>query len=236
LKQETIYGIRPVVETLRSGRRRVFEVIDAVGNETLAKAAAARDVAVKRAPRHRVEELARGGIHQGVAARVEPYPYSGLQEILSASDPLILVLDGVTDPRNLGAVLRAADGAGATGVVIPKDRAVGVTAAAVRASAGASEHVRVARETNLRRAVDTMKGAGLWVYAAETDGTPYNELDLAGAVALVLGSEGRGVRRLVREGCDGTISIPMLGAVESLNVAVASAVLLYEARRRRGWP
>jgi 23S rRNA (guanosine2251-2'-O)-methyltransferase len=236
LKQETIYGIRPVVEALQSGRRRVFEVIDAVGSEEVAKAAAARSVDVKRASRQRVEELARGGMHQGVAAAVEPYPYSGLVEILSTHEPLILVLDGVTDPRNLGAVLRTADAAGASGVVIPKDRAVGVTAAAVKASAGASEHVRVARETNLRRAIDEIKEAGLWVYAAEVGGTPYTELDLAGAVALVLGSEGRGVRRLVREGCDGTVSIPMLGAVESLNVSVASAVLLYEARRRRGWP
>jgi 23S rRNA (guanosine2251-2'-O)-methyltransferase len=236
LKQETIYGIRPVVEALDSGRRRVFEVIDAVGSEEVAKAAGARGVDVKRASRQRVEKLARGGVHQGVAAGVEPYPYSGLEEILSTPEPLVLVLDGVTDPRNLGAVLRAADAAGASGVVIPKDRAVGVTAAAVKASAGASEHVRVARETNLRRAIDKMKGAGLWVYAAEVGGTPYTELDLAGAVALVLGSEGRGVRRLVREGCDGTVSIPMLGAVESLNVSVASAVLLYEARRRRGWP
>jgi 23S rRNA (guanosine2251-2'-O)-methyltransferase len=236
LKQETIYGIRPVVETLRSGRRKVFEVIDAVGDDEVANAAGARGVHVKRASRQRVEELARGGVHQGVAARVEAYPYSGLEEILSTPEPLILVLDGVTDPRNLGAVLRAADGTGASGVVIPKDRAVGVTAAAVKASAGTSEHVLVARVTNLRRAVDRMKEAGLWVYAAEAGGTPYNELDLAGAVALVLGSEGRGVRRLVREGCDGTVSIPMLGAVESLNVSVASAVLLYEARRRRGWP
>ena len=236
MKQETVYGIRPVVEALRSGRRRVFEVIDAVGNENVAKAAAARGVDVKRASRQRVEELAPDGVHQGVVARVEPYPYSGLEEILSASDPLVLVLDGVTDPRNLGAVLRAADGAGASGVVIPKDRAVGVTAAAVKASAGASEHVRVARETNLRRAIDTMKGVGVWVYAAEGGGKPYTELDLAGPVGLVLGSEGRGVRRLVRKGCDGAVSIPMLGAVESLNVAVASAVLLYEARRRRGWP
>ncbi|CAN5641898.1 MAG: 23S rRNA (guanosine(2251)-2'-O)-methyltransferase RlmB [Rubrobacter sp.] len=235
MKQETVYGIRPVVEALGSGRRKVFEVIDAVGNEEVANAAAARGVAVKRASRQRVEELSRGGIHQGVVARVEPYPYSGLEEILSSHEPLVLVLDGVTDPRNFGAVLRAADGAGASGVVIPKDRAVGVTAAAVKASAGASEHVRVARETNLRRAVEAMKRAGLWVYAAEVGGTPYTELDLAGAVALVLGSEGRGVRRLVREGCDGTVSIPMLGAVESLNVSVASAVLLYEARRRRGW-
>ena len=235
MKQETVYGIRPVVEALGSGRRKVFEVIDAVGNEEVANAAAARGVAVKRASRQRVEELSRGGIHQGVVARVEPYPYSGLEEILSSHEPLVLVLDGVTDPRNFGAVLRAADGAGASGVVIPKDRAVGVTAAAVKASAGSSEHVRVARETNLRRAVEAMKRAGLWVYAAEVGGTPYTELDLAGAVALVLGSEGRGVRRLVREGCDGTVSIPMLGAVESLNVSVASAVLLYEARRRRGW-
>jgi 23S rRNA (guanosine2251-2'-O)-methyltransferase len=236
LKQETIYGIRPVVEALESGRRKVFEIIDAVGNEEVAKAASARGVEVKRTSRKRVEDLARGGVHQGVAAHVEPYPYSGLGEILSAPEPLVLVLDGVTDPRNLGAVLRAADGAGASGVVVPKDRAVGVTAAAVKASAGASEHVLVARVTNLRRAVDTMKEAGLWIYAAERGGTPYTELDLAGAVALVLGSEGRGVRRLVREGCDGTVSVPMLGAVESLNVSVACAVLLYEARRSRGWP
>jgi 23S rRNA (guanosine2251-2'-O)-methyltransferase len=236
LKQETIYGIRPVVEALGSGRRKVFEVIDAVGNGEVAKAAGAHGVDVKRASRQRVEELTRGGAHQGVAARVEPYPYSGLAEILSSPEPLVLVLDGVTDPRNLGAVLRAADGAGAGGVVIPKDRAVGVTAAAVKASAGASEHVRVARVTNLKRAVDKMKVAGLWVYAAVTGGTPYTQLDLDGGVAFVLGSEGRGVRQLVREGCDGTVSIPMLGAVESLNVSVASAVLLYEARRRRGWP
>ena len=236
MKQETIYGIRPVVEALESGRRKVFEIIDAVGNEEVAKAASARGVEVKRTSRQRVEDLARGGVHQGVAAHVEPYPYSGLGEILSAPEPLVLVLDGVTDPRNLGAVLRAADGAGTSGVVVPNDRAVGVTAAAVKASAGASEHVLVARVTNVRRAVDTMKVAGLWIYAAEAGGTPFTELDLAGAVALVLGSEGRGVRRLVREGCDGTVSIPMLGGVESLNVSVASAVLLYEARRRRGWP
>jgi 23S rRNA (guanosine2251-2'-O)-methyltransferase len=236
LKQETIYGVRPVIEALRSKRREVFEVLDAVGNGEVAEAAAASGVSVKRVPRARIEDLARGGAHQGVAARVGPYPYSDLDEILAAPDPLILILDGVTDPRNLGAALRAADGAGASGVVIPKDRAVGVTAAAVKASAGASEHVPVARETNLRRAIDRMKAAGVWVYAAEVGGTAYTGLDLAGPVALVFGSEGRGVRRLVREGCDGAVSIPMLGAVGSLNVSVAAAVLLYEARRQRGWP
>jgi 23S rRNA (guanosine2251-2'-O)-methyltransferase len=236
LKQEIIYGSRPVVETLQSGRRKVFEIFEALGDEEVAKAAGTRGVRPKRVSRQRVDELARGGVHQGVVARVEPYPYSSLEEILTSPDSMILVLDSVTDPRNLGAVLRAADGAGASGVIIPKDRAAGVTAAAVKASAGASEHVRVARETNLRRAIDRMKDAGLWVYAAEVGGTPYTKLDLAGPVGLVFGSEGRGVRRLVREACDGEVSIPMLGNVGSLNISVAAAVLLYEVRRQRGWP
>jgi 23S rRNA (guanosine2251-2'-O)-methyltransferase len=236
LKQEVIYGIRPVVEALKSERRKVFEIFDAVGDEEVAKAAGARGVKPKRVSRQRVDELARGGVHQGVVARVEPYPYSGLGEMLAAPEPLILVLDGVTDPRNLGAVLRDADAAGASGVVVPKDRAAGVTAAAVKASAGASEHVRVARETNLRQAIERMKAAGLWVYAAEAGGTPYTQLDLAGPVGLVFGSEGRGVRRLVREACDGELSIPMLGNVASLNISVAAGVLLYEVRRQRGWP
>jgi 23S rRNA (guanosine2251-2'-O)-methyltransferase len=235
VKQEVIYGVRPVIEALRSGRRKVFEVLDAPGNQVVSEAAAASGVPVKRVPRTRIEELVRGATHQGAAARVGPYPYVGLDNILATPEPLILVLDGVTDPRNLGAVLRAADGAGASGVVIPKDRAVGVTAAVVKASAGASEHVLVAKETNLRRAIDRMKESGVWVYAAEVGGTVYTELDLTGPVALVLGSEGRGVRRLVREDCDGALSIPMLGVVESLNVSVAAAVLLYEAGRQRGW-
>ncbi len=229
---EIIYGIRPVVEALKSRRRRVFEVLDSAGNGQVR--AVAGGVHVEKVSRDRIDELARGGVHQGVVARVEPYPYSGLEEVLAVPDPLILMLDGVTDPRNLGAVLRAADGAAAGGVVIPKDKAVGVTAAAVKASAGASEHVRVAKVTNLRRAVDRMKGANVWVYAAEAGGTDYAKLDLDGPTAFVLGSEGRGVRRLVREACDGTVSIPMLGAVSSLNVSVAAAVLAYEARRQRG--
>jgi 23S rRNA (guanosine2251-2'-O)-methyltransferase len=236
LKQEIIYGLRPVVEALRSKRREVYEILDSVGDKEISSEAAARGVPIKRVPRNRVEELARGGVHQGVVARVGPYPYSGLEEILAALDPLVVVLDGVTDPRNLGAVLRAADGAGVSGVVVPKDRAAGVTPAAVKASAGASEHVLVARETNLRRALEKMKEAGVWAYAAEggASSSAYTDLDLSGPVAFVLGSEGRGVRRLVREGCDGAVSIPMRSAVSSLNVSVAAAVLLFEARRQRG--
>lgn len=232
---EVIYGVRPVIEALHSDRREVFEVLDAVGEKSVASGAAVKRVPVKRVPRQRIEELARGGAHQGVAARAGPYPYSSLKEILATTEPLVIVLDSVTDPHNLGAVLRAADGAGASGVVLPKDRAVGVTSAAVKASAGASEHVPVARETNLRRALEKMKEAGMWVYALEeAEATAYTDLELSGPVAFVLGSEGRGIRRLVREGCDGAVSIPMRGAVSSLNVSVAAAVLLYEARRQRG--
>jgi 23S rRNA (guanosine2251-2'-O)-methyltransferase len=224
-----------VVEALRSKRREVYEILDSVGDKEISSEAAPRGVPVKRVPRNRIEELARGGAHQGVVARVEPYPYSELEEILATPDPLVVVLDGVTDPRNLGAVLRAADGAGVSGVVVPKDRAAGVTPATVKTSAGASEHVPVARETNLRRALEKMKEASVWAYAAEGGAASvYTDLDLSGPVAFVLGSEGRGVRRLVREGCDGAVSIPMRGAVSSLNVSVAAAVLLFEARRQRG--
>jgi 23S rRNA (guanosine2251-2'-O)-methyltransferase len=233
---EVIYGIRPVIEALRSRRREVFEILAATDNREIRKAAATSGVLVKKVPRVRLEQLTRGGTHQGVAARLRPYPYSRLSEILAAPDPLVVVLDGVTDPRNLGAVLRVADGAGASGVVIPKDRAVGVTPATVKASAGASEHVRVARETNLRRTLDKIKEAGMWAYAAEAGAAlAYTDLNLLGPVAFVLGSEGRGVRRLVREGCDGAVSIPMYGVVSSLNVSVVAAVLLFEARRQRGW-
>ena len=227
-----------MVEALRSKRREVYEVLDSIGDEKISSEASSRNARLKRVHRERIGELVPSVVHQGVAARVGPYPYSGLEEILAAPDPLVVVLDGVTDPRNLGAVLRAADGAGASGVVLPKDRASGVTPAVVKASAGASEHVRVARETNLRRALERMKEAGVWVYAAEdaarVRATAYTDLDLSGPVALVLGSEGRGIRRLVREGCDGTVSIPMRGAVSSLNISVAAAILLFEARRQRG--
>lgn len=235
MKRETIYGARPVAEALRGGKRGVYEVLVSGKEGEVARLAGENGISVKQVSKAEMEELTGGGVHQGLAARVGPYPYSSLEEMLSVSEPLVLVLDGVTDPHNLGAALRAADGAGASGVVIPRDRAAEVTPAVVKASAGASEHVPLARETNLRRAIDRMKGAGVWVFAAEERGKAYTKENLGGPLALVLGSEGKGVRRLVREGCDGEISIPMLGALDSLNVSVSSAVLLYEARRQRGW-
>jgi 23S rRNA (guanosine2251-2'-O)-methyltransferase len=191
---------------------------------------------LKHVKREHVEKLVPGTVHQGVAARVRPYPYFGLTEILTTPPDSLVVLDGVTDPQNLGAVLRAADGAGASGVVVPKHQAVGVTPAAVKASAGASEHVRVARATNLRRALAEIKEAGVWTYAAEGGAKQaYTDLDLSGPVAFVLGSEGRGIRRLVREACDGAVSIKMHGVIPSLNVSAAAAILLFETRRQQGW-
>ncbi len=235
---EIVFGVRPVVEALRSRRREVFEVFevfDSTGDGEIARLSREKGVSLKKVSRRDVDEMA-SGVHQGVAAKVAGYPYVSLDEILNDSEPLVVVLDGVTDPHNLGAVLRVADGAGVSGVVIPKDRAATVNATVVKASAGASEHVKVARVTNLRRAIDEMKDAGVWTYAAEGGAkVSHADLDFGGPVALVFGSEGKGVRRLVREGCDGTVSVPMLGAVSSLNVSVSAAVLLYEARRQRGF-
>jgi 23S rRNA (guanosine2251-2'-O)-methyltransferase len=173
--------------------------------------------------------------HQGVLALVGPYPYADAYELAAADRPLLAVLDRVTDPRNLGAVARAAEGAGATGIVVPAHGSAVVTPAVARASAGAVEHLPIAVVTNLSRSLQEVKGAELWVYGAAGEAAARSmwETDLTGGVAIVLGAEGKGLRPLVRRMCDALVSIPLAGVVESLNVSVAAAVLLYEARRQR---
>lgn len=173
--------------------------------------------------------------HQGVVALVEPFRYADAYELAGAEAPLLAVLDRVTDPRNLGAVCRSAEGAGATGVVVPAHGAAVVTPAVARASAGAVEHLPIAVVANLARYLGEVKGPQLWVYGAAggTVGQSLWHTDLTGGVALVLGAEGKGLRPLVRRTCDALVSIPLAGRVESLNVSVAAAVLLYEARRQR---
>jgi 23S rRNA (guanosine2251-2'-O)-methyltransferase len=172
--------------------------------------------------------------HQGIVAWCEPFRYADAYELAGTEDPLLVCLDQVTDPHNLGAVARSADGAGATGVVVPAHGSVRVTPAVCRASAGAVEHLPIAVVPNLARYLADIKGNDLWAYAADAEGTiPLWGSDLSGGVALVLGAEGRGVRPLVRRNCDGIIAIPLAGKVGSLNVSVAAAVLLYEARRQR---
>jgi 23S rRNA (guanosine2251-2'-O)-methyltransferase len=229
---DLVYGRRPVQEALR-GRREVLELL--ATDRALAAEPWLAEANARRRPDRELTELAGTRDHQGVVARVEPYRYADAYELAGVERPLLAVLDRVTDPRNLGAVCRSAEGAGATGVVVPAHGAAVVTPAVARASAGAIEHLPIAVVTNLARYLEEVKGADLWVYGAvgEADATSMWETDLSGGVAIVLGAEGRGLRPLVRRTCDALVSIPLDGQVESLNVSVAAAVLLYEARRQR---
>jgi 23S rRNA (guanosine2251-2'-O)-methyltransferase len=173
--------------------------------------------------------------HQGVVARVAPYRYADAHELAQVERPLLVALDQVTDPHNLGAVVRSAEGAGATGVVVPAHGSARVTPAVARASAGAVEHLPIAVVPNLARYLNEVKGPDLWVWGAASEGgTSLWDADLDGGLVFVLGAEGRGLRPLVRRACDGIVAIPLAGRIESLNVSVASALLVYEARRRRG--
>ncbi len=223
---DLVYGRRAVREALR-GRREVLEL--------LATDRAARDGWERKpkvVPEKTLTELAGTRDHQGVVARVEPYRYADAYE-LAQGEPLLVALDQVTDPRNLGAVIRSAEGAGATGVVLPAHNSARVTPAVARSSAGAVEHLPVAVVPNLARFLNEVKGPRLWVWAADAEGTPMGEADLAGGLTLVFGAEGKGIRPLVRRACDAAVAVPLAGEIESLNVSVAAAVLLYEARRQR---
>jgi 23S rRNA (guanosine2251-2'-O)-methyltransferase len=230
---EQVYGRRAVREALRGPR----EVVELWASE---RAVAAEPwlgdggprVQVK--PERELSEAAGTRDHQGVVAYCAPYRYADAYELAGEEKPLLVCLDRVTDPRNLGAVCRSAEGAGATGVILPAHGSARVTAAVCRSSAGAVEHVRLAVVPNLARFLSDVKGADLWVYGAAGDaGQPMWEVDLSGGAAFVFGAEGRGLRPLVRRTCDELVSIPLSGTVESLNVSVAAAVLLYEARRQR---
>lgn len=232
---DLVYGRRAVREALR-GRRQVLALH--ASERAIATESWLRDepgLRLRIEPERALTALAGTSDHQGVVARVEPYPYSDADELARAPQPLLVCLDQVTDPRNLGAVARSAEGAGATGIVLPAHQSARVTPAVSRASAGAVEHLPVAVVPNLARYLAAVKGPGLWVYAADAsaDSTPIWDTDLTGGVALVFGAEGKGLRPLVRRTCDAAVSIPLAGRVESLNVSVAAAVLLYEARRQR---
>ena len=234
MTRELVYGRRAVREALR-GRREVLELW---ATERAAAAepwlASPNGVRVQVKPERELTDAAATRDHQGAVAWCEPYRYADAWELAAAERPLLACLDQVSDPRNLGAVCRSAEGAGATGVVLPAHGAARVTAAVCRASAGAVEHLRVAVVTNLARYLGEVKKPDLWAYAASGDAeTTMWEADLSGGVALVFGAEGRGLRPLVRKTCDAAVRIPLEGQVESLNVSVAAAVLLYEAKRQR---
>lgn len=239
----TLYGVNPVRELLRAGEGPselwLLEGERGRALADLAQEARARGAKVREAPREKLDRLAGTGRHQGVVAVVADYRYRELDELLEAARaagaaPLLVVLDGIEDPQNLGAVIRSAHALGAHGVVIPKDRAVGVTPAVAKASAGAVEHCPVARVTNLAQALGRLKEAGVWTVATDAaGGESIADVDLTVPTALVIGSEGAGVRPLVRRTCDRVARIPMQGKVGSLNASASAAIVLYEVLRQR---
>ena len=233
-----IYGINSVAEALRAGRVRQIRVAgrDDDRVRALIEGAAASGVKVIHVQRDALNRAAQGGVHQGIVADVTPTPEASLEDLVrgGSAAALIVVLDGVEDPQNVGAILRTVDAAGANGVVRQTRRAAPLDGAAAKTSAGAVHHVPVADVVNIARALENLKELGVWSVGLDADSkTPYYDLDLTVPTALVVGAEGYGLRRLVRERCDFVAAIPMAGHVSSLNVSAATAIVLYEAVRQR---
>jgi len=243
---DLLYGRNAVREALRAGRRRIYAVYLAEGVKVrdaladIVEMAERAGVPVRTAPREQMDKRLAGAKHHGILAEASPYPYvplHELQELCARREPppLMLLLDHLQDPQNVATLLRTAEALGVDGVVMPAHRAAGVTPAVVNASAGAVEHLRIAQETNLVRAMQALQEAGLWLAGVELapGAKLYVEADLTGPLGLVVGSEGEGMSRLVRETCDFLIYLPMAGKVNSLNAAVAGSVALYEVWRQR---
>jgi 23S rRNA (guanosine2251-2'-O)-methyltransferase len=239
-----VWGRNPVLETLHSPRK-IRRILLAEGQREAPNVAAImqeaerRHIPVETVPRHRLDQLSQGAVHQGFLAIVEARKYASLDEILDYARskneaPFLLILDAIQDVNNLGSLLRTAEAAGVHGVIIPLHHAAEINATVVKSSAGATEHLLIAQETNLTRTIDFLKKQNIWVIglAGETK-TEYDQADLTGPLALVVGNEGKGISRLVREHCDLLVKLPMRGQINSLNAAVAGSIALYEALRQR---
>jgi 23S rRNA (guanosine2251-2'-O)-methyltransferase len=244
---EVLYGLHPVEEAIRSGSRQLDHVSVARERrddrlERLIELCRTAGIRVALEPRDQLTRLARTDAHQGVLAVVRERKFLGIEDLLAAPGEagqhrFFLALDGVEDPRNLGALLRTADGAGVDGIILPERRSAPITATVAKTSAGASEHVRIARVTNLVRTLEQMKQKHVWVLGLDERGTPdYTEFDFKTDCVLVLGREGAGLHDLVKKTCDHLLRIPMAGQVSSLNVSVAGAIVMYEAMRQRRQP
>ncbi len=242
LSENIVIGRNAVKELLTSGRDIERLYITSGEREgsinMLLGIASERGIPITECDRNRLDRISEGGRHQGIIAIASEQDYSTVDDIFEYAKsrgeaPFVIICDGVEDPHNLGAIIRSAECAGAHGVIIPKRRAVGLTSVVAKASAGAMLHMRVAKVTNLAITIDELKERGLWLYAADMDGTSYYGTDLKGAVGIVLGSEGFGISRLVKEKCDFVVSIPLYGSVNSLNVSCAAAVILTEVARQR---
>ncbi len=239
----TIEGRNAVIEAFRAGRTiDKLYVLDGCQDGpvmTIKREAKKQDTPVKYVTKERLDQMSETGKHQGVIAMAAAYEYAEVEDILRAAEekgepPFVFLLDNIEDPHNLGAIIRTANLAGAHGVIIPKNRAVGLTATVARTSAGALNYTPVAKVTNLAKTIEELKKKGMWFVCADMDGTLMYQLDLKGPIGLVIGSEGEGVGRLVKEKCDMAASIPMKGNIDSLNASVAAGVLAYEIVRQRG--
>ncbi len=240
--EDFIVGRNAVAEALRAGRE--IDTLYVLAGERvpavrrLVSAARESGAVVKEVDRKKLDALSGGAVHQGVAALAAAHSYASLDDIFALAKqrgepPFVVVCDELEDPHNLGAVLRTAEAAGAHGVVVPKRRSAPLSATVAKTSAGALEYIPVARVPNLPAALDTLKANGCWVYGADMDGTNYKQTDFSGGVALVVGAEGKGLGRLVREKCDAIVSLPMKGKINSLNASVAAGILLYEISAHR---
>ena len=234
----TVEGRNAVIEAFRSGKPidKIY-ILDGCQDGpvmTIKREAKKHDTLIKYVTKERLDQMSETGKHQGVIAYTTEFKYSELEDILSAKpdNRLILILDGIEDPHNLGSIIRSAECAGAHGVVITKRRSASVTAAVVKTSAGAAEHMRIARVVNLANAIDTLKEKGLWIAGADMDGRPMYDVDMKGGFALVIGSEGSGLSKLVKEKCDFLVSVPLKGHIDSLNAAVAGAIIMFEKNRQ----
>jgi len=243
---EFLYGRQAVRESLRAGRRHPQRLVLAEGLKAtpvldeIVELAQRQHLRTAQVPRSEIDRFADVAAHQGVVLETSVYPYSTLEDVLGHAErrhepPLLLLLDLVQDVHNLGSLIRTAEAAGVHGMVIQERRAAGITPAAVNASSGAVEHLRVAQVTNLAHTLNELKDRGCWIAGLEgaPDAQPYTDVDLTGALGIVVGSEGSGLRRLVHERCDWIIAIPMRGQVESLNASVAGSLVIYEALRQR---
>ncbi len=239
---EQIEGRNAVLEAFRSGKcvDKLF-ILDGCQDgpvRTIAREARKRDTIIDYVSKERLDQLSETGAHQGVIARAAAYEYASVEDILVRAEekgqqPFLFVLDGIEDPHNLGAIIRTANLAGAHGVIIPKRHAVGLTSVVAKTSAGALHYTPVARVTNIVRTIEELKRRGIWFVCGDTEGETVYDMNLTGPIGLVIGNEGAGVSRLVREACDFTASIPMQGDIDSLNASVAAGVLAYEIVRQR---
>ena len=237
-----VFGRHAVVEALQTPDRvnRVFIQEGTSGRDAAKVIELAREkgIQVQTVPKTKIEDLVGNAVHQGLVASIAAYEYADLEDVFKKAeekgeDPFIIILDGVEDPHNLGSILRTADATGVHGIIIPKRRSASLTATVAKASTGAIEHVPVVRVTNLTQTIEQLKARGVWVFGTDMNGTDYRKWNTSGPLAIVMGNEGKGVSRIVKESVDEMVTIPMVGHVQSLNASVASALMMYEVFRNR---